>query len=126
MMVMLVLALVVVGPRDLPRLLKIVGGWVRQVRAVAFDFQRQFDAMSRDMEIEELRQKVETLESNPAPETPKRHIGHDMSPDDGDDDLTGLPQSAVAETADQPASEPVPEPADAVTAGGPVEGGGRA
>lgn len=124
MMVLLVLALVVVGPHDLPRLMRVVGGWVRQARAVAFDFQRQFDSMSRDMEIDELRQQVRKLESGEiVKEVSKRHIGYGMEPDVDPDDLSGLPQAAPDNTG---------EPADAAPEGTPAraeavaEGEGRA
>lgn len=126
MMVMLVLALVVVGPRDLPRLLRIVGGWVRQVRSVAFDFQRQFDSMSRDMEIEELREHVQKLQSGETiKEAATGHIGKNLDPGDVDpDDLTGLPQSQTPEVAAETGSEPseLPEPVREPAEAAPGEG----
>jgi sec-independent protein translocase protein TatB len=54
--IILVIALLVIGPRDLPRAMHTVGRWVRRARAVTSEFQRHFDEMARDSELEELRE----------------------------------------------------------------------
>jgi sec-independent protein translocase protein TatB len=43
-----VVALVVIGPKDLPRVLKVVGYWVRKARGVAREFQGSIDQMIRE------------------------------------------------------------------------------
>ena len=54
--VILVVALLVIGPRDLPKALHSVGKWVRKARSVTREFQRHIDDMVRDADIEEVKQ----------------------------------------------------------------------
>ena len=53
--IVLVIALLVIGPRDLPRAMHHVGRWVRRARSMTSEFQRHFDEMARDAELDELR-----------------------------------------------------------------------
>jgi sec-independent protein translocase protein TatB len=50
-------ALVVIGPKDLPRVMRTVGHWAGRVRGVARHFRAGFDAMMREAELEEMEQK---------------------------------------------------------------------
>jgi len=52
-------ALVVIGPKDLPRVLRTAGQWSRKLRMLAGDFQRQFDEMVRQAELDEVRREAE-------------------------------------------------------------------
>ncbi|MEP7349992.1 MAG: Sec-independent protein translocase protein TatB [Sphingorhabdus sp.] len=56
LLVMLV-ALVVIGPKDLPRVLSAVGKWVGKARGVAAQFRSGFDEMVRQSELEELEKQ---------------------------------------------------------------------
>ena len=57
--VIAVVALVVIGPKDLPKVLRTVGTWVGKARAVAREFQSSLDQMIREAELEEVRKQVE-------------------------------------------------------------------
>lgn len=50
-------ALLVIGPKDLPRVLRYVGNWVGKARRVASQFRAGFDDMVRQSELEELEKK---------------------------------------------------------------------
>jgi len=50
-----VVALVVIGPKDLPRALRIAGIWVRKARTLSREFQSSIDQMIREAELEEVR-----------------------------------------------------------------------
>lgn len=52
-------ALVVIGPKDLPKVMRTMGQWSRKLRSLAGDFQRQFDDMVKEAELEELRKETE-------------------------------------------------------------------
>lgn len=52
-----IIILVVVGPRDLPRLMRMVGRFVGQVRGTARHFKTGLDAMMREAELEEMQKK---------------------------------------------------------------------
>jgi sec-independent protein translocase protein TatB len=57
--VIAVVALVVIGPKDLPKVLRTVGMWVSRARAIAREFQGSLDQMIREAELEEVRKQVE-------------------------------------------------------------------
>lgn len=50
-------ALLVIGPKDLPKVLRVVGKWVGKARGVAAQFRSGFDEMVRQSELEEMEQK---------------------------------------------------------------------
>jgi sec-independent protein translocase protein TatB len=52
-----VIALVVIGPKDLPKAMRVLGHWVGKVRGVARQFRSGFDAMVREAELEEMQRK---------------------------------------------------------------------
>jgi sec-independent protein translocase protein TatB len=56
-----VLALVVVGPKDLPVLLRRLGQFMARVRSMAAEFRASFDEMARQSELDELRKEVEAM-----------------------------------------------------------------
>jgi sec-independent protein translocase protein TatB len=60
-LLLLIVALVVVGPKDLPRLMHMAGRWAGKARAMANDFRKSFDEMARASELDELRQEIEAL-----------------------------------------------------------------
>lgn len=67
--VLLVVALVVVGPKDLPRLMNMAGKWAGKARAMASEFRKSFDEMARQAELDELRKEIEELKKkNPVAE----------------------------------------------------------
>jgi len=52
-----VVALLVIGPKDLPKAMRVVGHWVGRARGVARHFRSGFDAMVREAELEEMEKK---------------------------------------------------------------------
>lgn len=54
-------ALLVVGPKDLPVLMRKVGRFMAKARAMASEFRSSFDEMARQSELDELRKEVEAL-----------------------------------------------------------------
>lgn len=52
-----IVALVVIGPKDLPRVLRVVGQWVGKARGVARQFRSGFDEMMREAELAEMEKK---------------------------------------------------------------------
>jgi len=53
-----VIALIVIGPKDLPRALRVAGFWVRKARTLSREFQSSIDQMIREAELEEIRQDL--------------------------------------------------------------------
>jgi sec-independent protein translocase protein TatB len=56
-----VVALIVVGPKDLPVLMRKVGRFIAHMRGMAAEFRASFDEMARQSELDELRKEVEAL-----------------------------------------------------------------
>ena len=57
--VILFIALLVIGPRDLPKALYTAGKWVRSARKVAREFQRHVDDAMREAELDDLKKGVD-------------------------------------------------------------------
>jgi len=64
LLIVMVVALVVVGPKDLPKLMRKAGQWLGRARAMADQFRKSFDEMARQAELDELRAEVERLKSD--------------------------------------------------------------
>ncbi len=58
-----VIALIVVGPKDLPILMRKVGQFMAKMRGMAAEFRASFDEMARQSELDELRKEVDALRS---------------------------------------------------------------
>lgn len=56
-----VVALIVVGPKDLPVLLRRLGQFMAKLRGMAAEFRASFDEMARQSELDELRKEVEAM-----------------------------------------------------------------
>ena len=54
LLIIAVVALVVIGPKDLPRVMRTVGQWVGRARGMAKHFRSGLDTMMREAELEEL------------------------------------------------------------------------
>ncbi len=61
-----VIALIIVGPKDLPVMMRKIGQFVAKGKAMAAEFQSAFDDIARQTELDELRKEIEDLKSNNA------------------------------------------------------------
>ena len=61
LLVIAVVAIVVVGPKDLPKLMRGFGHYAGKLRRAASDFQRQFNEAMREAEIDEVRKSIESV-----------------------------------------------------------------
>ena len=69
LMLVAVIALIVVGPKDLPKLMRSLGQLMAKARGIAGEFSAAFDQMAKEAELDELRQEVERLKKeNPVQE----------------------------------------------------------
>lgn len=67
-----VVALIVIGPKDLPKAMRVVGNWVGKARRMAGHFRSGFDEMMRQAELEEMEKKwkeenARIMAANPPP-----------------------------------------------------------
>jgi sec-independent protein translocase protein TatB len=141
-------ALIVIGPKDLPKALRTLGNMTSHVKKMASEFQSQFNEAMREAELDEIKKEVSGLneqvsafnplgtihdelkgaiESTPAasaavaaPDAPAAAPAASAA---AAAPLPGEPAFDLALPAPPPApalSGPLPEPADATAAAGPV------
>jgi sec-independent protein translocase protein TatB len=114
-LLVLIVALVVVGPKDLPRLMRTVGQWTGRARRMADEFRKSFDDMARQSELDELRKEIESLRT----ERPLAGIEHDLTaPIVPDDMLASAPPPAIPEPRVGELEITDPHPAEPVAAAG--------
>ncbi len=75
-----IIALIVVGPKDLPKLMRSAGRFVAKARAMAGEFTAAFDQMARETEMEELRQEIENLKNNNPAANLKKAVDESIAP----------------------------------------------
>jgi sec-independent protein translocase protein TatB len=86
-------AVVVVGPKDLPKMMRTIGRWTGRARAMADQFRRSFDDMARQSELEEMRAEMMKLHNEKSLSDIKRET---------DRMLGHLPSSPTASLVDAP------------------------
>jgi sec-independent protein translocase protein TatB len=73
MLVIAVVMIVVVGPKDLPKMLRTMGRMMTKARSMAGDFQRQFNDALKEAELDDVKKSVDELRGlNPANEIRKQ------------------------------------------------------
>lgn len=110
-----VIALVVIGPKDLPRAMRFVGKWLGKARGMARHFRSGLDTMMREAELEELekqwRQQNEDIMrqfprvDDPAPADPEP-LPDLIGGEDGLRPAASTPPTDPEKQADAPAAPP--------------------
>lgn len=124
-------ALIVVGPKDLPMLMRKVGQFVAKARGMANEFRASFDEMARQSELDDLRKEVEALRTGQGmyplgaeAEAAFKDIRKDLeapldAPSSSVDSVaaepvaTGVdewPEAVVPPSTPEPAAKPAPKP----------------
>ena len=60
-LIIAVIALIVIGPKDLPSALKNVAYWVRKARGLAREFQKGVDDLVREAELDDVQKEIKTF-----------------------------------------------------------------
>ena len=102
MAVVAVVALLVIGPKDLPKALRVAGYWVGKARGVARQFRAGFDEMVREAELAEMEKKWQAENERIMREHPV------LAPAEP---VIDLPANSTGMTADQPLLPSAPEDA---------------
>jgi sec-independent protein translocase protein TatB len=76
LLIIAVVAILVVGPRELPRMLRTIGGFMGQMRRMAGDFQKQFNDAIRETELDDLKRGIDSVRSA----NPLNKIKDDLNP----------------------------------------------
>jgi sec-independent protein translocase protein TatB len=120
MLVILVVALIVIGPKDLPKVARQIGRWTGKARAMAREFQRSFDEMAREAELEEIKANLQKMNPTNLEHTiretidPDRKLEKALDVRDTFETETRAIQNALERpetTPPPPTAAPPPEPA---------------
>ena len=120
LLIIAVIALITVGPNDLPRAMKTAARWVRAAQKLAREFQGHVDDLVRQAELEELRDTIKKANASSLNSTveslvdPNREISSALTP----------PDIAPASLVEEPESEgkDAEKPATLPSPGGPLVG----
>lgn len=98
LLLIVIVAVVVIGPKDLPRALRTAGRWIGKARRVSNHFRSGVETMIREAEMEDMEKKWAAQNAQIMADHPPIDLGaHEMTP---------LPPPAP----DQPAAEAPVEP----------------
>ena len=98
-----IVALIVVGPKDLPILLRTIGKYVGMIRRQAAEFRTQFDDAMRESELDSVKKDIETMGRDMETTMREAEMSVDKEVAAANADL----ESAMAKSAD--AATPVPQ-----------------
>jgi len=138
-----VVALIVIGPKELPAVLRAVGQWTAKIRRMAGEFQGQFQEALREAELADLKKQVDEIndsarsigrfdpltyepgkEKSPPPIDPVQEIGSSHSAANDVAASPGHPAPAAGETP-QMIAPPSEVPNAPPSAASEVESGKR-
>lgn len=63
LLVIAIVALIAIGPKELPGVLRVIGQWTGKMRRMAAEFQEQFREAMREAEMTELQKQVNEVSS---------------------------------------------------------------
>jgi sec-independent protein translocase protein TatB len=142
LLVIAVVALIVIGPKELPAVLRTVGQWTTKIRRMAGEFQSQFQEALREAEMADLKKHADDLnkaaQSLTKPLDPSDYLGkldepqpQTPPPTTSSIPVTKVESAPLAEPASTPATQSeapsasVVEPTPAAPTSEPAGGGGR-
>jgi sec-independent protein translocase protein TatB len=94
-----VVALIVIGPKELPGVLRTLGQYTRKVRGMAADFQNQFQEAMREAEMGDLKKQVDDLAQDVKNFDPLKDVRSDL-------EATGKDIERSLEATPEPKAEP--------------------
>jgi sec-independent protein translocase protein TatB len=112
-----VVALIVIGPKELPGVLRTLGQWTRKVRSMANDFQNQFQEAMREAEMADLKKEVDDMAQGLGKFDPVKDVRDNVEAmsKDLEKSLDGPPKPET-----KPETKPEAPAADAAPSGEPV------
>lgn len=107
LLVIVFVAVLVIGPKDLPRAMRTAGKWIGKIRRTSNHFRAGIDAMIREAEMEEMEKKWAEQNARIMAEMPTVDLS--------DHEMTPLPKPADETSAEIDArsiepAEPAPSP----------------
>ena len=114
-----VVALLVIGPKDLPMVLRTVGQWMTKIRRMASEFQGQFQDAMREAEMADLKKQFDDTTTAVKSAFDTTDIKNEMEKLIGDPTGVTTPSttSASSDPATPPSDPTAPAPTDPVALG---------
>jgi sec-independent protein translocase protein TatB len=125
-----VVALIVIGPKELPGVLRAVGQWSAKIRRMAAEFQGQFQEALREVEVADLKKQVDEITDSarsigrfdpltydPGKETsppPADSVKEISAPQSAANEVEAPPESSTPAESDPP--QPTAPPSEVSTA----------
>jgi len=105
MILLVIAAIVVIGPKDLPLMMRKFGRFTGKMRALAFEFRQGMDELGRQAELEELRKEVADLKKVTGLDEIRRDLEADKANFERDvaSALNDQPKPAASTEAKEPA-----------------------
>ena len=113
LLLIVIVAVIAIGPKELPGALRAAGRWIGQMRRMSAHFRNGFDAMIREAEMKDLEEKWEAQNAKIMREHPA-----DAPPEA---EPTGAYPSPPSPSASPPAPPPAAAEAKVVTVDNPEE-----
>jgi len=115
-----VVALIFIGPKELPSVLRTLGQWTRRIRSMAADFQNQFQEAMREAEMADLKKQVDDIAHDIKSYDPLKDVRADVEAAGKDiqSSLEKPPEDAAGAATTQSETPALAEAA--ATATGPV------
>lgn len=104
-----IVALIVIGPKELPAVMRTLGQWTRKVRSMAAEFQNQFQEAMREAEMTDLKKQVDDMARDVTDVDPLKGVRDDIE-NVGSDVQRSLSSSAEQSNAEQTAAAGESEP----------------
>lgn len=115
-----IVAVVVIGPKDMPLAMRTAGRWIGKMRKISGHFRSGIDAMVREAELEEMEKKwreqneaimkstpqLPTAEDMQAPSTPTKPVVQAAPPKDEEAAPGSAPEMEPSDRKDKRASDP--------------------
>jgi sec-independent protein translocase protein TatB len=101
-----VVALIFIGPKELPGVLRTLGQWTRRVRSMAADFQSQFQEAMREAEMADLKKQVDDIAHDIKSYDPLKDVRTDVEA--AGKDIQSSLEKPVMTAASEPAASEAP------------------
>ncbi|MCJ2184955.1 Sec-independent protein translocase protein TatB [Novosphingobium sp. 1949] len=108
LLMIVIVAVVVIGPKDMPLAMRTAGRWIGKMRKITGHFRAGIDAMVREAELEEMERKWREQNEAIMKSAPQLPTAEEMQPPaTASETLEGAPATDVP----PPAAAALPEPA---------------
>ena len=114
-----IVALIVIGPKELPGALRTLGQWMAKIRRMASEFQGQFQEAMREAKIDQLKKDMDDMAAKAKDYThfdPIEDVRRDIEKSVGDLPSLDQPSTTATSATDAATTEGATPPSDETTA----------